>query len=595
MATCRALLKGGSRTFHAASKVLPRRVADPAIALYAFCRLADDAVDLGNDRAAAVARLRERLDRAYRGQPMDMAADRVFADVVAKFCIPRQLPEALLEGLAWDAEVRRYETLHDLTAYAARVAGTVGAMMTLVMGQRSPEIVARACDLGVAMQLTNIARDVGEDARAGRLYLPLSWLREAGIDPDAWLANPVVYPRDRGDRAAAAGCRGYPCTPARRSASPTCRPAAGPASMRRGRCMPRSAANWSAAGWIRSRSARWSRPIASSRCWRGCWFLLETEWAPAKKLGDRSPNSRKPVFWSMPSRQRRCARRAEKSGTADRGSRGLGHRSVRTAGAPRSVAAHGFVPIGAIAMSDTVTINDDATSLAEQHRAEAKVWFESLRDRICAEVELLEREAPADLFPGEPATFTYKPWKRATGSGGGTGGFLSDGRLFEKIGIHTSSANGKLTPEMAKTLPGDGKQLDYVSTSISLIMHPRSPRVPTVHMNTRFLSTAQGWFGGGADLTPMLPEQRQPGCAGRRDVSRRDAARLRRARSGLLRQIQGMGRYLFLPAASRPGARRRRHFLRSSQHRGLRRRILPSRAMSDWPCSMSIRGSCGSG
>ena len=194
MATCRALLKDGSRTFHAASKVLPRRVADAAIALYAFCRLADDAVDLGSDRAAAVTRLRERLDRAYRGQPMELAADRVFADVVAKFCIPRQLPEALLEGLAWDAEVRRYETLDDLTAYAARVAGAVGAMMTLVMGQRSPEIVVRACDLGVAMQLTNIARDVGEDARAGRLYLPLSWLREAGIDPEAWLAKPTFTP-----------------------------------------------------------------------------------------------------------------------------------------------------------------------------------------------------------------------------------------------------------------------------------------------------------------------------------------------------------------------------------------------------------------
>ena len=106
----------------------------------------------------------------------------------------REVPEALLEGLAWDAEGRRYETLPDLYAYAARVAGTVGAMMTLVMGQRTPEIVARACDLGVAMQLTNIARDVGEDARAGRLYLPQSWLRNAGIDPDAWLAKPVFTP-----------------------------------------------------------------------------------------------------------------------------------------------------------------------------------------------------------------------------------------------------------------------------------------------------------------------------------------------------------------------------------------------------------------
>ena len=191
---CRTLLKGGSRTFHAASLVLPRRVSDPAIALYAFCRLADDAVDLGSNRAAAVEGLRDRLDRAHRGQPMNLAADRAFADVVARFSIPRELPEALLEGLAWDAEGRRYETLPELYAYAARVAGAVGAMMTLVMGQRSPGIVARACDLGVAMQLTNIARDVGEDARAGRLYLPLCWLRDAGIDPTAWLAKPEFNP-----------------------------------------------------------------------------------------------------------------------------------------------------------------------------------------------------------------------------------------------------------------------------------------------------------------------------------------------------------------------------------------------------------------
>jgi phytoene synthase len=191
MASCRELLRDGSRTFFAASLVLPRRVADPAIALYAFCRLADDAVDLGNDRIAAVARLQERLDRGYRRQPMPHAADRAFAAVVEKFAIPYAVPQALLEGLAWDAASRRYETIEQLYDYAARVAGTVGVMMTLVMGQRRPEIVARACDLGVAMQLTNIARDVGEDARAGRLYLPLKWLREMNIDPDVWMANPV--------------------------------------------------------------------------------------------------------------------------------------------------------------------------------------------------------------------------------------------------------------------------------------------------------------------------------------------------------------------------------------------------------------------
>jgi phytoene synthase len=106
--------------------------------------------------------------------------------------MPRELPEALLDGFAWDAAGRRYETLDDVHAYAARVAGTVGAMMTLLMGVRRHAALARATDLGTAMQLTNIARDVGEDARNGRLYLPREWLREAGVEPDAFLANPTL-------------------------------------------------------------------------------------------------------------------------------------------------------------------------------------------------------------------------------------------------------------------------------------------------------------------------------------------------------------------------------------------------------------------
>jgi len=190
IAACRELLRGGSRTFFAASLVLPRAVSDPAIALYAFCRLADDAVDLDGGRIDAVERLKDRLARAYLSQPLASPVDRAFADVVARFAIPRVLPEALLEGLQWDVEGRRYETLDDLLDYAVRVAGTVGAMMSLLMRRRDPDVVARACDLGIAMQLTNIARDVGEDARAGRLYLPLSWMREAGLDPAAWLAGP---------------------------------------------------------------------------------------------------------------------------------------------------------------------------------------------------------------------------------------------------------------------------------------------------------------------------------------------------------------------------------------------------------------------
>ena len=194
MAACRALLRGGSRSFFAASLLLPARVRDPACAIYAFCRLADDAIDLDTARMSALARLHERLDRAYAGRPMPIAADRAFAEAVARHAIPRALPEALLEGFLWDAQARRYADLGALHAYAARVAGTVGAMMALLMGVRDRHALARACDLGIAMQLTNIARDVGEDARAGRLYLPLDWLRESGIDPDAFLARPRFTP-----------------------------------------------------------------------------------------------------------------------------------------------------------------------------------------------------------------------------------------------------------------------------------------------------------------------------------------------------------------------------------------------------------------
>lgn len=189
LAACTALLQGGSRTFFAASLILPRRLRRSATALYAFCRLADDAVDNGGGLPALV-ELEHRLDRAYAGEPLEFAADRAFADVVARHGIPRALPAALIEGFAWDAGCRRYETLADLRTYAARVAGSVGAMMAMLMGVRAPQVVARACDLGVAMQLTNIARDVGEDVRFGRLYLPLEWLREAGMDAGAFLARP---------------------------------------------------------------------------------------------------------------------------------------------------------------------------------------------------------------------------------------------------------------------------------------------------------------------------------------------------------------------------------------------------------------------
>lgn len=190
LAACRAMLRDGSRSFYAASYLLPHQVCDAAVALYAFCRVADDAVDLSDRRKESLVDLRERLDRIYQGRPRPLPADRAFAAVVRCYGIPRAVPEALLEGFQWDAEGRRYENLSGVYDYSARVAGTVGVMMTLLMGARDPDVIARACDLGVAMQLTNIARDVGEDARAGRIYLPLSWLREAGLDPDRWLEAP---------------------------------------------------------------------------------------------------------------------------------------------------------------------------------------------------------------------------------------------------------------------------------------------------------------------------------------------------------------------------------------------------------------------
>jgi len=188
---CRESIRGGSKSFYAASWLLPDSVRRPAFGLYAFCRLADDAVDEHAAKAAAVARLRQRLDRAYAGKPENDPADRAFADLVRAYRIPREIPAALIDGFEWDSANFRPANISELRAYSARVASTVGVMMTLLMRVRDPHALARACDLGVAMQLTNIARDVGEDARAGRLYLPADWLAEEGVDVEAFLANPA--------------------------------------------------------------------------------------------------------------------------------------------------------------------------------------------------------------------------------------------------------------------------------------------------------------------------------------------------------------------------------------------------------------------
>jgi len=227
LAACRALLRDGSKSFHLASLFLPERARLPAQALYAFCRVADDLVDRAADPRAGLEALRARLEAICAGRPGPHPVDRAMADLVFGLHLPRVLPEALLEGFAWDLEGRRYRDLAELRAYAARVAGVVGAMITVLLGVRDAAVLARACDLGVAMQLTNIARDVAEDARAGRLYLPLAWLEAEGLDPEAFLARPEASPAlarvlDRllgeAERLYARAATGIPGLPA------TCRP-----------------------------------------------------------------------------------------------------------------------------------------------------------------------------------------------------------------------------------------------------------------------------------------------------------------------------------------------------------------------------------
>ncbi len=219
-AISRKIMSHHSKSFSWGARLLPARFRQDATALYAWCRRCDDAVDLPSDpeiALAAVAGLRDELGRVYgpNDQPDPILGG--FQDVVRRHDLPRRYADDLLDGMAMDVGFVRYRSYDDLLLYCYRVAGTVGLMMAHIMKVRDPDALRRATDMGIAMQLTNISRDVAEDERRDRVYLPedLLDLGATGTEPDVRAGRAVAELLRRAEGFYASGDQGLAAMPVR--------------------------------------------------------------------------------------------------------------------------------------------------------------------------------------------------------------------------------------------------------------------------------------------------------------------------------------------------------------------------------------------